>query len=135
MPNSMYALNARRADHGDDVKRHLLDRHGCCTARRADSPVVDGDDAMPAGKAIDDPRVEVVQDRTPMVEQDQRHSAAWANFAIGEGSSSDVDGAVRRMDVRRARYTVRTSERVIVDSLGPVRRGDVVSMSQGMTAR
>ena len=41
-------------------------------------------------KAINDARIEIVQHRAPMVQHDQRHTAARARFTIGETGATAV---------------------------------------------
>ena len=62
-------LEAERADQGNRIPRHFIDRHRRCSARRTDTPVIGRDHAMLAGEAVDNPRIEIVENRTPMVEK------------------------------------------------------------------
>jgi hypothetical protein len=63
----------------------------------ADAAVVEGDDSVFRGDAVDDPRVPVVQDRGQMVQEDHRDAGLRAELAVGEPRPADVDGRGRRV--------------------------------------
>lgn len=67
---------AQRPDEGDGVFRHRLDGSGGRAGAGADAPVVERDDPVCGGEAVDDPGVPVVQDRGQVGDQDERDAGA-----------------------------------------------------------
>ena len=99
-------LETQRADEGDRVLRHRLDRVGRGTARRADPPVVEGDDPVLRGDAVDDSGIPVVQDGGQVGEEDHRDTGRRAELAVGEVDTADRDRAGRRGCLRRHHVAV-----------------------------
>jgi hypothetical protein len=58
------------------------------------------------GDAVHDSRIPVVQDRGQVGEEDDRHSRAGAEPAVGELHAAGVDGARRRVLPRRLRFLI-----------------------------
>ena len=81
--------------------RHRLDGVGRGAARGADAPVVEGDDPVLRGDAVDDSGVPVVQDGGQVGEEDHRDAGRRAELAVGEVDTADRDRAGRRGRVRR----------------------------------
>jgi len=73
------------------------------TVTGADTAVVDRDHAMPGGEPIDDPRVEIVENRAPMVEKDEWHASAGTDVAIGKSGPCSTDRKIRRIDIAHNR--------------------------------
>ena len=65
-------LEAERPDEGDGVVRHRLDGVRRRAGGGADAAVVEGDDPVLRGDAVDDSGVPVVQDRGQVGEEDHR---------------------------------------------------------------
>ena len=63
---------AQRPDEGDRVGRHRLDGLRRRAGGGTDAPVVERDDPVFRGEAVDDPGVPVVEDRGQVSHQDQR---------------------------------------------------------------
>ena len=75
----------------------------------ADAAVVEGDDPVLGGDAVDDPRVPVVEDRGQVGEEDHRHAGRRAELAVGEVDAPGGDGAgrcVRTTSPRRLVFLV-----------------------------
>src|SRR5439155_20401440 len=100
-PEEIDLLEAERADEGDGVSRHLLDRVRDRSARRADPAVVEGDHPTLRGDAVDDSRVPVVEDRGQVVQEDEWDAAVWTELPVGEPHAAGVDGVRRRVLPRR----------------------------------
>ena len=94
-------LETQRPDEGDGVVRHRLDGVGRGAARGADAPVVEGDDPVLRGDAVDDSGVPVVQDGGQVGEEDHRDAGRRAELAVGEVDTADRDRPRRRGCVRR----------------------------------
>ena len=86
-------LEPQRPDEGDRVVRHRVDRVGGGAARGADAPVVEGDDPVLRGDAVDDSGVPVVQDGGQVGEEDHRDAGRRAELAVGEVDAVDRDRA------------------------------------------
>jgi hypothetical protein len=97
---------AEPADEGDGVGGHLVDRVRHRSARRADPAIVNGDHVAPGGDPIDDAGVPVVQDSGQVVQEHERHAAAWPELAVGELHATGLDRAGRRVLPRRVGRTL-----------------------------
>src|SRR5205085_545923 len=102
------------------------------TGGRADAAVVEGDDAVLRGDAVDDPGVPVVEDRGQVGEEHHGDVRRRAEFTVGEGHPVGGDGAGRCGPVRRRRSAARVLVRghgvalLGVDLLWGVTRGQVI---------
>ena len=72
-PNRSTLFEAQGADERDRVGAHLLDGGRHRPAGRADTAVVERDDAVVRGDAVDDARVPVVEDRGQVVQEHHRN--------------------------------------------------------------
>ena len=71
-PEDVDLLEPERTDESDGVVRHRLDGVGHLAGGGADTAVVEGDDAVPRGDAVDDAWVPVVEVRREVREEDHR---------------------------------------------------------------
>ena len=99
-PEEVDLIEAEGTDEGDGVPRHLLDGRRRGPAGGTDTSVVEGDDPMLRGDAVDDSGVPVVQDRCQVGEEDHRHPRARAELTVGELHPADVDRVRRRVPPR-----------------------------------
>ncbi len=94
-------VETQRPDEGDGVLGHRLDGVRRRAGGRADAPVVERDDPVLRGDAVDDPRVPVVEDRGQVGEEDDRDTGLRAELAVGEIHATGGDGAGRCVLERR----------------------------------
>ena len=97
---------AQRPDEGDGVVRHRLNGLRRRAGGGADAPVVERDDPVFRGDAVDDPGVPVVEDRGQVGHQDQRDAGLRAELAVGEIHATGGDGTGGRVLVRRDRVVL-----------------------------
>ena len=93
-------VQAQRADEGDGVGGHRRDGVRRRAGRSADAPVIEGDDPVLRGDAVDDPGVPVVQDRGQVGEEDHRDPGSRTELAVGDTHPAGGDGAGRCVLVR-----------------------------------
>ena len=96
-PEEIDLFQAQRPNERDGVTAHLLDARRNRAARGADAPVVEGDHSMLGRDAVDHPRVPVIEDRSEMVQEDDRHAGLGTELAVGERHAADVDRAGRHV--------------------------------------
>lgn len=97
-------FESERPDEGDGVSGHRLDRVGCRAAGGADPAIVERDHVALGGDPVNDPRIPVVEDASQVVQENERHAAAWPKLAVGEGRTADVDRLTRGVRVGRLRH-------------------------------
>ena len=100
-PEEVDLLEAEGPDERDGVLRHRLDGGGRGAGRGADAPVVEDDDPVLGGDAVDDPGIPVVQDGGEVGEEDHGDAGGRADPAVGEVDAADGDRAGRRRRVGR----------------------------------
>src|SRR5205814_4963124 len=99
-PVKIDLVEAEGADERDGVVGHRLDRVGGVAAGGTDAAVVEGDDPVLCGDAVDHPRVPVVEVACQVHEEDDRHTGLRAELAVGEIHTTSGDGAGRCVLVR-----------------------------------
>src|SRR5205814_8414830 len=75
---------AQYSDEHYRIAGHLLAGRWRGPAGGADTAVIEGDDRMPRGDAVDDSGITVVKDRGQVGEEDHRHPRARAELTVGE---------------------------------------------------
>src|SRR5207249_905702 len=94
-------------DEGHCVPRHRLHGRGSLTFRRANTLVVEDDDAASRRDAVDDPGIPPVEFRSQMVEEDNRHSGVGPKLPVDQFRPADIDAFGRRIPPRDARSRMR----------------------------
>src|SRR5207237_6879430 len=100
-PVKIDLVEAEGADERDGVVGHRLDRVGGLAAGGTDAAVVEGDDPVLCGDAVDHPRVPVVEVACQVHEEDDRDTGLRAELAVGEIDTTSGDDASWRALVRR----------------------------------
>src|SRR5712675_2823130 len=89
-------LQAQRLDKGDGVSAHLLERRRDLAGAAGDARVVEQDHFTVASEAIRHRRVPIIHGANVVLVEDDRHTAGFAESAIGEADSVSLYELCRR---------------------------------------
>ena len=93
-------------DEGDRVLCHVVNIVGRFAAGAADAAIVENDDMVFAGEAIDNAGIPVVEHGRQMIKQQQRNATLLPEFAIGEGGAIYICLLGRRIFKGRCHFTL-----------------------------
>src|SRR5260370_34175421 len=100
------ALRQTPSNESRCIRCHIIDGVWRSALGASDSTVIEGDDAVFLGQAVDGSRVPIIENSCKMVKQDDRNAILFACLSIHEGSPVHVNPLGNHINISIGHHSI-----------------------------